>query len=313
MGPPVDNGFRIHDDAWGSRMGMFDWFSRRARPERAILGGLSRCQAVVEFGPDGVIRSANERFLAALGCRADAVLGMPHARFIQNDDEERLWRGVGRGEPMTGTFRAIGPGGQVAWLHGSYLPLSDGDSRVSSVMMYAVDVTSEHLRSLDLAQRLADAGRGQAVVEFSLDGMLLAANDAFLELMGYRSDELLGRHHSMFVDEAESRSDAYIAFWRRLRSGLHDAALYRRLGRNGRVVWLQATYNPVFDAHGRPVKIVKYAIAIDADAAHRPAPDLQDVMELGDHPDTLSMDAAIEAALAARHLQGGTPVAGGSE
>jgi methyl-accepting chemotaxis protein len=157
-----------------------------------------------------------------------------------------------------------------------------------------------------------DAGdHTQGVVEFSLDGMILDADDVFLGFTGYRLDEIVGKHHSVFVDDEESRSDAYIGFWRRLRSGLHEAGLYRRLAKGHVVVWIQATYNPIFDANGRPVKIVKYAAEMSADVLNaEPANPstvtssvaVANVLDLIDgaslRASELAMDAAIDAALA---------------
>ncbi len=101
--------------------------------------------------------------------------------------------------------------------------------------------------------------RSQAVVEFDLDGVVLWANDRFLDLMGYRLDEIVGRHHRMFCTAHDTAEPDYADFWRKLGSGAFDTGLYRRVARNGDERWLQATYNPILDDHGRPMKIVKIA------------------------------------------------------
>jgi len=303
-------------------MGMFGWGRgrRSARTERAIIAALSRSQSVVEFGMDGIVRSVNERFLATLGCRAEAVVGQPHSQFFPVDDAEHLWRALARGEQVAGTYRATGAPGREVWLQAVYIPLAGRGGRISSVLLYACDISDERVSVATREQRLDIADRTQGVVEFSLDGMILDANEVFLGFTGYRLDEIVGKHHSLFVDAEESRSDAYIGFWRRLRSGLHDAGLYRRIAKGKVVVWIQATYNPIFDANGRPVKIVKYATEMSADAlAGSPPPvaadeqavpravappstGVADVLELIDgaslRASALAMDAAIDAALA---------------
>lgn len=106
--------------------------------------------------------------------------------------------------------------------------------------------------------------RSQAVIEFALDGTILTANDNFLALMGYRLDQIAGKHHRIFCTPAHAQSDDYAAFWRKLATGAFDAGSYSRLTRDGREVWLQATYNPVFDADGLPQKVVKIATDITA-------------------------------------------------
>jgi methyl-accepting chemotaxis protein len=292
---------------------MFGWVRgrRTARTERAIIAALSRSQSVVEFGLDGVVRSVNERFLAALGCRAEAVVGQPHSRFFPLDDAEHLWRALARGEQVAGTYRALGVPGREVWFQAVYIPVAGRGGKISSVLLYACDISDERAATATREQRVEASDHTQGVVEFSLDGMILNANDVFLGFTGYRLDEIVGKHHSVFVDQDESRSDAYIGFWRRLRSGLHEAGLYRRLAKGQVVVWLQATYNPIFDANGRPVKIVKYATEMSAEAVDT-APTTRaiaatsagvaDVLELIDgaasRASALAMDAAIDAALA---------------
>jgi methyl-accepting chemotaxis protein len=299
-------------------MGMFGWVRgrRSARTERAIIAALSRSQSVVELGLDGVVRSVNERFLAALGLRAEAVVGQPHSQFFVVDDAEHLWRALNRGEQVAGTYRAKGASGREAWFQAVYIPLAGRRGRISSVLLYACDISDERAAIVTREHHVDTVDHTQGVVEFSLDGMVLDANDVFLGFTGYRLDEIVGKHHSVFVDEQESRSDAYIGFWRRLRSGLHDAGLYRRLAKGHVVVWVQATYNPVFDANGRPVKIVKYATVTSAEVLDAAPAKLSiappsiatssvavaNVLDLIDSASlragALAMDAAIDAALA---------------
>jgi methyl-accepting chemotaxis protein len=114
----------------------------------------------------------------------------------------------------------------------------------------------------DMEAKLAALARSQAMVEFGMDGRVLDANANFLAALGYSLEEIRGRHHAMFVAEAERDSAAYRAFWERLGRGEHDAGQYKRLGKGGREVWIQASYNPVLDAEGRPVKVVKFATDI---------------------------------------------------
>ena len=104
----------------------------------------------------------------------------------------------------------------------------------------------------------ADAiDRSQAVIEFNLDGTIVAANENFLAAMGYSLDEIRGKHHSMFVEPAERDSAAYREFWARLNRGEFQAAQYKRIGKGGREIWIQASYNPILDGNGKPVKVVQ--------------------------------------------------------
>jgi methyl-accepting chemotaxis protein len=297
-------------------MGMGFWGGRDARLARSTLGVLERHFAMVVLGPDGTVRSANKAFLAVLGASAGDVAGKPFQAIFAVDDAEHLWRALARGDDVADIVR-VTAAGQEGWLQAVYVPRMGRGNRLDSVVLYGSDITGERGRSAGVDQRVQDADETQGVVEFSLDGMILQANPVFLKTMGYRLDEIQGKHHSIFVEDRESRSDAYIGFWRRLRSGLHDAGLYRRVGKGECVVWIQATYNPIFDADGRPVKIMKYAVEMSADAvqaapAANPAaaavaspPNDEAVAQVLDMLDNaaaranaLSMDAAIDAALA---------------
>ena len=111
--------------------------------------------------------------------------------------------------------------------------------------------------------------KSQAVIEFNLDGTIITANQNFLDVMGYRLDEIAGRHHSMFVMPEEQDSAAYREFWARLGRGEYQSAEYKRLGKGGREIWIQASYNPIFDLNGKPYKVVKYATDITAQAIGR--------------------------------------------
>ncbi|HVY06542.1 MAG TPA: methyl-accepting chemotaxis protein [Burkholderiales bacterium] len=114
----------------------------------------------------------------------------------------------------------------------------------------------------ELKNQLATIYQTQAVIEFNLDGTILTANDKFLDAMGYRLDEIQGRHHRMFVEPSYGDSPEYALFWKKLNLGEHDSAQYKRIGKDGREVWIQASYNPILDDHGKPFKVVKYATDI---------------------------------------------------
>jgi methyl-accepting chemotaxis protein len=114
----------------------------------------------------------------------------------------------------------------------------------------------------ELQNRMAAISRSQAVIEFNLDGTVIEANPNFFAAMGYESGEVVGRHHSMFMDPAEAQSPAYREFWRDLNQGQFVAGKFRRLAKGAREIWLQATYNPVLGADGRPYKVIKFAVDI---------------------------------------------------
>ena len=117
----------------------------------------------------------------------------------------------------------------------------------------------------DSEARLMSLDRSLATIEFAMDGTVLDANANFLALMGYEIAEVRGRHHRMFVDPVSAESDAYRIFWQDLKRGQFQSAEYKRIGRGGREVWIQATYNPILDRRGHPLRIVKFATDITAE------------------------------------------------
>lgn len=241
---------------------------RRGKPA-ATLASINLVQAVIEFQPDGIIRQANSLFLKTMGYSADEIVGRHHRMFVDKNEFEStnyqtLWSGLAEGVVHQGLYRRRTKCGRDVWLQSSYSPILDRKGRVCRVVEYAIDVTSQRLASVDMDGRLEAIDRSQAIIEFALDGTILHANANFLNAMGYELPEVRGQHHSMFVEASEAHSDAYAQFWGQLREGHYDASLYRRIGKHGRVVWIQAAYNPILDASGCPEKIVKYATDITA-------------------------------------------------
>lgn len=228
------------------------------------IDAIIRTQAVIHFALDGTILWANPLFLAAMGYAAEAVTGQHHSLFLRPEDAASpdyaaFWEALRRGEAQTAEFRRIGHGGREVWIRATYTPILDPLGRPFKVVKYATDVTEDTLRAADHAGQIAAIGRSQAVIAFAMDGTVLEANPLFLTAMGYRLDEVCGRHHSMFVSPGEVRDPAYAAFWDRLRAGEAMAGEYGRRRKDGSQVWIQATYTPILDRAGTPFKVVKYA------------------------------------------------------
>ncbi|MET3482384.1 PAS domain-containing methyl-accepting chemotaxis protein [Methylobacterium sp. 1973] len=233
----------------------------------AQLVALNRSQAVAEFKPDGTVLSANQNFLDLLGYTLDEIKGRSHALLVEpifrdTPAYQSFWNGLRRGEFQSGEFRRVTKDGRQVWIQGTYNPILDRTGRVAKVVKFAIDITATKLRSLEADGRLAALDRSQAIIAFGLDGTILEANSNFLAVMGYRLEEVLGRHHSMFMDEAEVASEAYSAFWAALGRGEYQAAEYRRLAKGGVEVFIHGTYNPISDADGRLVKVVKFAVDV---------------------------------------------------
>ena len=228
------------------------------------LAATTKSQAVIEFTADGTILDANENFCTAMGYGLAEIRGRHHSLFMaeaarESAEYREFWKKLAAGEYQAGLFSRVAKGGRTVWLRANYNPVLDGQGKVIRVVKFATDVTARQEEIAENSGRLAAIDRAQAVIEFTLEGIIVNANANFLKALGYTLEEVRGKHHSMFVDPAERDSAAYKAFWDKLRRGEYQADQYRRIGKGGRTVWIEASYNPVLDAAGKPLKVVKFA------------------------------------------------------
>jgi methyl-accepting chemotaxis protein len=231
------------------------------------LAALDQVQAVIEFDLQGHVLTANDNFLRTMGYSAEQIIGQHHRMFV--DEETRasaeyaqFWQRLAAGLHDSGRYRRINSQGEDVWLQASYNPIFDSQGQPRKVIKYATDITEQQQHEDDARGQLQAIAKVQAIIEFDLNGNILTANDLFLQTMGYSLAEVVGRHHSMFVQPHERQSPAYQHFWHKLALGHHDAGQYLRIGKAGRQVWIEASYNPILDAEGRPFKVVKFATNI---------------------------------------------------
>jgi methyl-accepting chemotaxis protein len=228
------------------------------------IDAILRAQAVIEFNMDGTIITANENFLKTMGYTLAEIQGKHHSMFAEpamRDSAEyrEFWAKLNRGEYAAAEYKRIGKGGKEIWILASYNPILDERKKPFKVVKFATDVTEQKLSTANLAGQIAAIGKAQAVIEFNMDGTIITANANFLGAMGYALEEIRGRHHSMFVEPAERDSAEYREFWAKLNRGEYQAAEYKRVGKGGKEIWIQASYNPILDLNNKPYKVVKYA------------------------------------------------------
>ncbi len=240
----------------------------RARREAADANGqvqaIRRSQAVIEFDLAGHVLTANDAFLHTMGYELKEIVGRHHAMFMPDcerdtDAYRAFWAALGRGEYVSGVFKRIDRTGQQVWLQASYNAILDPDGKPMKIVKFGTDVTQARLLSADHQGQIAAIDRSQAVIEFGLDGTILSANENFLTASGYRLGEVVGQHHSMFVTPEECAAPEYKAFWADLARGAFRTGEFRRVRKDGSVLWLRATYNAVRDLDGAPFKVVKFA------------------------------------------------------
>lgn len=232
-----------------------------------ILKAIDRVQAIIEFDMDGVILSANDNFLDVMGYTLDEITGRHHSIFVEPGYEKsaeyrNFWTTLNRGEFQTAEYKRVGKGGKEVWIQASYNPILGDDGKPYAVVKFAIDTTEQKLAYANFSGQMEAIRKSQAVIEFDMGGTILSANDNFLSAMGYTLDEIQGRHHSIFVEPDYKHSAEYKDFWATLNRGEYQAAEYKRIGKGGRDIWIQASYNPILDLNGKPYKVVKYATDI---------------------------------------------------
>ncbi len=247
------------------------FFSSQAQ---ATLAAFMKSQAIIEFSMDGTILSANDNFLKAMGYRIEDIKGKHHSIFVteayRNSEEYRqFWDRLREGRFDVAEYLRIGKGGREVWIQASYNPVLDNNGRPLKVVKIATDVTDQKLRAAESEGQIAAINRAQAVIHFDLKGTVLDANENFLKVMGYRLDEIRGQHHSIFVEPDYRNSAEYREFWAALARGEFQIAEYKRIGKGGKEVWIQASYNPIFDASGKPHEVVKFATDVTAQVLER--------------------------------------------
>lgn len=233
----------------------------------AVLTAMNKSLAMIEFDPAGNILGANENFLAAMGYEAKELAGQHHRMFVdpayaRSAEYTSFWQKLGKGAFDAGEYKRLGKGGREVWIQATYNPVLSASGKVLKVVKFAADITAAKMRTAEDAGKLAAISRAQAVIEFTVDGEILTANENFLATLGYDLAEVRGRHHRMFVEPAYGQSAEYAQFWKRLRGGEFIAEEFKRIGKGGREVWIQASYNPIFDPDGRVMKVVKFATDI---------------------------------------------------
>lgn len=231
---------------------------------RSKYAAVDRAQAVIEFDLQGNVLWANDNFLAATGYTLDEIQGQHHRMFCDpalaaSDSYASFWQRLRAGTFEAGEYKRVGKGGKEVWIQATYNPIFDMEGRPMKIVKFAADVTEMKLRNAEFEGKVTAMSRAQAVIEFDLEGNVMAANENFLRTIGYSLREVLGQHHSMFCAPDYITSPEYRDFWLRLSKGEFISGRFQRVGKYGRDVWLQASYNPILDLKGDPLKVVKYA------------------------------------------------------
>ena len=231
------------------------------------INAISKAQAMIEFNLDGTIRTANDNFLGAVGYQLSEIEGQHHRIFCEpsyaaSPEYKAFWEKLASGQFDAGDYKRITKEGKEIWINASYNPIFDAEGKPFKVVKFATDITETKLKTADFEGKINAISKAQAMIEFNLDGTIRTANDNFLGAVGYQLSEIEGQHHRIFCDPSYAASPEYKAFWEKLASGQFDAGDYKRITKEGKEIWINASYNPIFDAEGKPFKVVKFATDI---------------------------------------------------
>lgn len=237
--------------------------------EQAKLSALDRSQAVIEFNMDGIVMNANENFLNAVGYSLEEIQGQHHQIFVvkeqaQSPEYKAFWDNLRAGKFQSAQYQRMGKDGKEIWIQASYNPVFNKKGVPVKVVKFATDITDQKQQNIDYEGQIDAIGRSQAVIEFNMDGTIVRANENFLNAMGYALEEIQGKHHSMFAPEGYAESNEYADFWKGLRAGKFSTGEYKRVGKGNKQIWIQASYNPIFNSNGKPFKVVKFASDVTA-------------------------------------------------
>ena len=234
--------------------------------EKILSEAINKNYAVIHFKPDGTVIKANEIFLKTMGYSLGEIVGKHHSifceeKFVKTQEYKDGWDDVRAGKTLTAEFQRVKKDKSLIFLRASYMPVIE-NGKVLEVVKLAQDITKNRLKNLFYIGQVKAINKSNAVIEFDMNGNILNANDNFLNTLGYKKEDIIGKHHSIFCEESYKNSNEYKEFWKKLNRGEFDSGEYLRIGKNGKHIWIQASYNPIFDMDGKAFRVVKYATDI---------------------------------------------------
>ena len=230
---------------------------------RGMLDAIDRAQSVIFFTPEGTIIDANQNFLDMMGYSLEEIQGKDHSifvypRYAESTRYVEFWQNIARGAYNSNRFRRFDKSKKGIWLQASYNPIFDSDGNVDRIVQISSNINTEMEKQVQLDAMVSAIEKVQGIIFFEPDGTIIEANQNFLEMMGYSLEDIQGKDHSIFVDEEEVDSEDYQSLRRALKDGAFVADRFKRFDKFGEELWLQASYNPIFDSDGNIDRIVKY-------------------------------------------------------
>jgi len=239
---------------------------------RQLRDGMVREMLSLTIDAGFRITACNESFAKALGYTEAQLLGRAMQDIVppyvtKLPCYHNLRTAIGAGNSISDNYRFLTSAGELVWLKAHWQPIRDAGGSVTHVTCFATDITGTMEAAAENASFIEALLRSTAVIEFDLQGNVLSANEQFLRAMGYNLGQIVGKHHRMFCEPEETASTRYRDFWATLNRGEFVADRFKRIDSHGRVVWLEATYNPVHDAEKKLTKVVKFATVVSDQVA----------------------------------------------
>ena len=234
---------------------------------RGKVAAIGSRTPMIEYDLDGHVVDANDTWIRATGFKLSEVRGKHHRMFLPPEERDTpeyqaFWGKLRQGEIQAAVYKRMAKDGRPIWVEATFYPLRNLRGRLYKVVTCIVDITDRMMTLADGAGQLAAINKAQCVIDLDLNGTVLHANENFLRTFGYAREDVTGKHHDLLVDPADREDSDYRALWTKLARGEYESGKFKRRGRDGRPIWVQASYNPILDAAGKTFKIVMYATDI---------------------------------------------------
>lgn len=245
---------------------------RAAAEMKSILNGVNSTMATIEFDPDGNILTANENFQNTMKYTLAEIQGRHHRMFLSTEsanapDYALFWQTLAKGKSFSGVFKRINKQGKTVWLNAVYNPVLNQRGEVLRIVKFATDVSAQQEMLAEKDGLMEGINTTMATIAFTPEGIIEHANENFLNTMKYRLSEVVGKHHRKFVLPETLQSSTYQTFWKDLAAGRPMTGVFQRVNSEGDIVTLNAIYNPIKDADGNVVRVVKFATELKEAAA----------------------------------------------
>ncbi|MBB6521585.1 methyl-accepting chemotaxis protein [Pseudoteredinibacter isoporae] len=232
--------------------------------QSSLINAIHRSMAVIEFRPSGEIITANDNFLKTVGYDLSEIQGKHHRLFCEDnyaasEAYRDFWAHLNRGEFFSGQFKRVTKQGQPLWLEATYNPVFDANQKLIKVVKFASDISAKVIADIEDKSKLDALNRSSAIIEFEKDGTIIDCNDNFLSTVGYRKADIIGKHHRIFCEPEYAASQEYNRFWQQLNNGEFSSGQFKRVNSQGQTLWLEASYNPVYDGDGNLYRVIKFA------------------------------------------------------